>query len=189
MSRLIFSIILALIPWMSFAATSTKINALPSKPAPVVADEMMIEDSVNSWKSRKVNLGSLPVGTATQTAIDLKANAIGTLNYTSNASPSSSDILGNKYFANYGATGTITITLPAVSYEICRGIITESAQMIQMAPPSGESFDLSGTLLTADQLFGGPATVGAKAVVCRQRNAAGAWIWSVDVVRGTWAGI
>lgn len=123
------------------------------------------------------------------TSISGKANAVGTLNYTASAAPSASDILNNKYITNYGATGTIAITLPAVSYEICRGLITESAQVIQGTPPTGEAFDLSGTALSADQSFAGPATTGAKAVVCRQRNAAGVWIWSIDVVRGTWGGI
>ncbi len=117
----------------------------------------------------------------------------GTLTYTANASPSAADILANKFITNAGATGTIAITLPAVSYEICLGIITSgassTAQIIQVTPPTGEAFDLSDATLTANQSFAGPATVGAKAVVCRQRNAAGSWIWSADVVRGTWAGI
>lgn len=189
MYRLIFSILLIISPCVALAATSTKIHDLPSKVAPISADEIMIEDSANSWKSRKVSTGSLPINTATQTAIDLKSNAVGTLNYTASAAPSASDILNNKYITNYGATGTIAITLPAVSYEICRGLITESAQVIQGTPPTGEAFDLSGTALSADQSFAGPATTGAKAVVCRQRNAAGVWIWSIDVVRGTWGGI
>lgn len=113
----------------------------------------------------------------------------GTLTYTANASPSAADLLANKYITNAGASGTITITLPAVSYEISRAVLVESAQIIQIAPPSEESFDLSGTTLTASQSFAGPATVGSKIVITRQRNAAGTWIWSADVVRGTWAGI
>ena len=111
------------------------------------------------------------------------------VDYTSNVSPSADVLLNNKFITNYGASGTITITLPAVSYEISRAVLVESAQIIQIAPPSGEAFDLSGTTLTASQSFAGPATVGSKVVITRQRNAAGLWIWSADVVRGTWAGI
>lgn len=123
-------------------------------------------------------------------ALNLKGytNSPGTLTYTASASPSAADILANKFISNYGATGTITITIPAVSYEISRTIIVESAQIIQLSPPSGEAFDLSGTTLTVGQLFAGPATVGSKVVITRQRNA-GSWIWSADVVRGIWAGI
>lgn len=113
----------------------------------------------------------------------------GTLTYTDNASPSASDLLANKYICNYGSTGTIAVTLPGVSYEISRAVVVESAQVIQVTPPAGEAFDLSGTTLTAGQSFAGSATVGSKVVITRQRNAAGSWIWSADVVRGTWAGI
>ena len=113
----------------------------------------------------------------------------GTLTYTANASPSAADLLSNKYITNHGATGTIAVTLPAVPYEISLAVVVESAQIIQLAPPPGEAFDLSGTNLTADHSFAGPATVGSKVVITRQRNAAGSWIWSADAVRGTWAGI
>lgn len=124
-------------------------------------------------------------------ALNLKGyiNYPGTLTYTANASPSAANIFANKFITNYGATGTITVTMPAVCYEISRAIVVESAQIIQVTPPSGEAFDLSGTTLTTDQSFAGPATVGSKIVITRQRNAAGTWIWSVDAVRGTWAGI
>ena len=97
----------------------------------------------------------------------------GTLTYTANASPSAADVLANRFITNFGAPGTITVSLPAIPYEISLVVIVESAQIIQLAPPSGETFDLSGTTLTADQLFSGPATVGSKVVITRQRNAAG----------------
>lgn len=137
---------------------------------------------------------NLPAGTEGQSLSydatnTLVAVGVKTLTYTASASPSAADLLANKYITNYGATGTIAITLPALSYEICRGVIVEDNQIIQVTPPTGEAFDLSGTTLTVNQSFAGPATVGAKAVVCRQRNAVGSWIWSADVVRGTWAGI
>lgn len=76
MYKSIFSSILLLLPCISFAATvtPTKIHDLPSKASPVAADELMIEDSANSWKSRRINLGSAPISTATQTALDLKAD-------------------------------------------------------------------------------------------------------------------
>lgn len=113
----------------------------------------------------------------------------GTLTYTANAAPSAADLLANKFITNAGATGTIAVILPAISYEISRAVIVEDDQIIQVTPPTGEAFDLSGTTLTANQSFAGPATVGSKIVITRQRNAAGTWIWSADVVRGTWAGI
>lgn len=112
-----------------------------------------------------------------------------TLNLIADTSISAAQILANKFITNAGATVTIAITLPAVSYEISRAVVVESAQIIHISPPSGEAFDLSGTTLTADQSFAGPSTAGSKVVITRQRNAAGSWIWSADVVRGTWAGI
>ena len=67
-----------------------------------------------------------------------------------------------------------------------RTIIVTETQIIEVRPPSGESFDLSGTLLDANDVIDSPATVGAKAVFTRMKNAAGTWFWSVDLVRGAW---
>jgi hypothetical protein len=54
----------------------TKISALPSKATPVNADTLPIVDSVGTT-NKKITIGTLPVSTATQTAIDAKvADAI-----------------------------------------------------------------------------------------------------------------
>jgi len=110
-----------------------------------------------------------------------------TLDITTDTSITSAQLLTNKYISNQGASGEVDITLPAVSYSITRTVLITEAQIAEINPPSGEQFDLSGTLLTADYCIDSPATVGAKAVFTRMQNASGTWHWSVDVVRGTWA--
>jgi len=88
--------------------------------------------------------------------------------------------------SNYGASGEIDLTLPSPAYNITRTIIVESANVVEVCPPSGELFDLAGTLLDADDCIDSPASVGAKVVFTRTRTGASTWRWSVDVVRGTW---
>lgn len=52
---------------------STKISALPSKATPVEADTLPIVDSVDGL-NKKITAGTLPVSTATTTALGLKAD-------------------------------------------------------------------------------------------------------------------
>lgn len=128
---------------------------------------------------------------------DAEKAAIGTISGKENIQPSTlaltedtaiseAQILANKYISNYGAAVEIDITLPAVSYNISRTIIVEAAQIIEVAPPSGELFDLSGTLLDADDVVDSPAIVGSKMVATRMRTGASTWRWSLDVSRGNW---
>jgi len=109
------------------------------------------------------------------------------LNLTTDTVISATQILENQFITNQGASGEIDITLPAISYSATRTVIVEETQIIEVNPPSGEVFDLSGTNLDADDCIDSPNTVGAKAVFTRMQNASGTWIWSVDTVRGTWA--
>jgi len=95
-------------------------------------------------------------------------------------------LLANKYISNYGASGEVDITLPAVSYNISRTVIVEAVQIIELNPPSGELFDLAGILLDANDVVDSPIGVGAAVVVTRIRTGASTWRWSLDVVRGTW---
>jgi len=118
--------------------------------------------------------------------VDYDAATPSTLPLTTDTSITEAQLLTNKYITNQGASGEVDITLPAVSYHITRTVIVEETQIIEMNPPSGETFDLSGTVLTADYCIDSPATVGAKAVFTRMQNDSGTWIWSVDTVRGTW---
>lgn len=112
-----------------------------------------------------------------------------TLAIAANTTLTEAQLLSHRYFSNSGATGTITVTLPAISYEIVRTIIVEENQIVQIAPESGEMLDLPAGPLSVDQVAAGPATVGSKLVITRQRNATGVWMWSLDGARGTWAGI
>ena len=52
--------------------------------------------------------------------------------------------------SNYGASGEVDIILPAISYNQTRTILIESAQVLEISPPSGEVLELSGIDLTAD---------------------------------------
>jgi hypothetical protein len=95
-------------------------------------------------------------------------------------------IQANKYITNQGDDGEADITLPAVSYVIGVTFLVSEAQIIEVNPPSGETFDLNGTTLDADDCVDSPAVVGSKLVATRMQNAAGTWIWSLDTVRGSW---
>ena len=53
-------------------AADVKQSALATKTAPVTGDKALIIDSADGNKSKNVTLGSLPVATAAQTALDLK---------------------------------------------------------------------------------------------------------------------
>ena len=108
------------------------------------------------------------------------------LELTSDTVITAEQLLANRYITNQGAAGEVDITLPAVDYSITRTIIVEEAQIIEVGPPAGEIFDLDGTLLDADDCVDSPATVGAKMVATRMQDAAGAWHWSLDTIRGLW---
>ena len=109
-----------------------------------------------------------------------------TLNLTTDTSITADQLLANRYISNQGASGEVDLTLPAVSFSISRTVLITEAQIAEINPPSGESFDLDGTALDADDCIDSPATVGAKAVFTRMQDATGAWFWSVDIVRGSW---
>lgn len=186
--RLLLTILLALLLGVSAAMAAVTIKLRGDTAAnwttnnPVLAlREPGVETDTN-----KIKVGD---GSTAWNSLKYVVDRPSTLVINTNTSITEAQLIANKYFSNSGATGTIAITLPAVSFEICRVIIVEDDQIIQINPPSGEAFDLSGTALTADQSFAGTATVGGKIVITRQRNAAGTWIWSADVVRGTWAGL
>ena len=53
-------------------AADIKQSALPTKTTPVTGDKALIIDSADGNKSKNVTLGSLPISTATQTALNLK---------------------------------------------------------------------------------------------------------------------
>ena len=53
-------------------AADVKQSALATKTTPVTGDKALIIDSADGNKSKNVTLGSLPLSTATQTALDLK---------------------------------------------------------------------------------------------------------------------
>jgi len=109
-----------------------------------------------------------------------------TIVLTEDTSITAAQVLANKFISNQGASGEIDILLPALSYSISRTVLVEEDQIIEVNPPAGEAFDLSGTMLTADYCIDSPAIVGSKAVFTRMQDASGAWHWSVDIVRGTW---
>lgn len=117
---------------------------------------------------------------------DYDAATPSTLNLASDTDITASQLLSNKFISNQGASGEVDITLPAVSYSITRTVLVEETQIVEINPPSGEAFDLSGTMLDANDCIDSPTVVGAKAVFTRMQDASGVWHWSVDQVRGTW---
>ncbi len=54
-------------------AVSGEINAMTSKGAPTTSDLLVIEDTAASNAKKKVTAGALPISTATQSALDVKA--------------------------------------------------------------------------------------------------------------------
>jgi len=118
--------------------------------------------------------------------VDYDAATPSTLNLTTDTSITEAQLLANKFISNQGASGEVDITLPAVSYSITRTVLITETQIAEINPPSGEAIDLSGTMLDANDCVDSSAIVGSKAVVTRMQDAAGTWVWSIDVVRGTW---
>lgn len=152
--------------------TNNPVLALREPGVETDTSKIKIGDGVTAWNS-----------------LGYSADRPSTLAMDTNTSVTEAQLMAHQYFSNSGATGTITVTLPAISYEIVRTIIVEEDQVIQIAPVSGEMLDLPTGPLSVDQVAAGPATVGSKLVITRQRNAAGVWMWSLDGARGTWAGI
>ena len=108
------------------------------------------------------------------------------LELTTDTSITATQLLDNEFITNQGASGEIDITLPAVSYSIARNIVVEETQVIEVNPPSGEAFMFNGTLLDANDVIDSPAIVGCAAVVVRQKNASGTWLYNLISVLGTW---
>ena len=116
---------------------------------------------------------------------NLTARSPDSLAVTATSTITETQILINEFISNYGAISTIALTLPAVSYRVTQTFLIESNQIIELVPPSGESFDLSGATLTVNQTVDSPAVELAKLVTTRMRLSTG-WIWSLDIVRGLW---
>ena len=85
-----------------------------------------------------------------------------------------------------GADAETDILLVAISYPMKIVFKVEEANIMEICPPSGEAFDLNGTDLAADDCVDSPAVVFSKMAATRMQNAAGAWIWSLDTIRGAW---
>jgi len=123
--------------------------------------------------------------------IDYDASTPSTLATTTDTSISAVQLLANKYITNQGASTEVDNVLPAISYHLTRAIIIEEEQIMEVCPPSGETFELliSGTwtMLYADDCVDSPAIVGSRALVHRMQNASGTWFYSWDTVRGTWS--
>jgi len=130
---------------------------------------------------------TIPSAKATKAALDLKDNnKPATLICTTDTSVSEDQLLANKYITNYGSTAEVDITLPAVSYNISRTILIDAAYIVELNPPSGEAFDLSGSTLDANDCVDSPNVIGASAVATRRQTGSATWRWYIDVVRGTW---
>ena len=99
---------------------------------------------------------------------------------------SEANMLANKYVSNQGETVELDVILVAVSYPIQVVFSVEEVLIIEVCPPSGELFDLDGTLLDANDCVDSPAVVGSKMSATRLQVAAGTWIWSLDTIRGAW---
>jgi hypothetical protein len=128
----------------------------------------------------------ISVGTSAASDWILLGSADQHLDLTADTVLTEAQIQANKYITNQGDDGEADITLPAVSYVIGVTFLVSEAQIIEVNPPSGETFDLNGTTLDADDCVDSPAVVGSKLVATRMQNAAGTWIWSLDTVRGSW---
>jgi hypothetical protein len=92
----------------------------------------------------------------------------------------------NTIITNQGAAGEIDLILPAISAGTKITFVVEEAQVIEVGPPTGETFDLDGTTLDANDCIDSPAVVGSKMVCTRHQIADGTWRWSCDTVRGPW---
>ena len=119
-------------------------------------------------------------------SLKIDMRAFKKLNLTTDTSITAVQIITNKYICNQGDTGEADLTLPAVSYAMAVIFLIEEVQNIELNPPSGETFDLDGNTLDADDCVDSDSTVGSKILALRMQNAAGTWIWSLDTIRGVW---
>ena len=173
-----------------------------AKATPVAADRLVGVDSSND-STKTFSMEAMAGYFLTDKAFNMKGDETNllwndgvtyrdhidtpsTLTLTTDTSISAAQLLANKYISNYGASSEVDLVLPAVSYNLSRTIIVEAEQVIEICPPSGEIFKLSGTALDADDCIDSPATVEAKAVFTRTRTGASTYQWVVDVVSGTW---
>jgi hypothetical protein len=127
--------------------------------------------------------GVLSVGTV---GVDYEASTPATKIVATTGAVSASDFLAAKYISNYGASGTVAITLPAVSYNVSRAIIAEAGQIIQVTPPSGEAFSTPIGTQTADEVISSTNAVGSTIIATRYKTGASTWAFRLDPVNGTW---
>jgi hypothetical protein len=130
------------------------------------------------------------LSTATAGA-DYEASTPSTKILTTSAAVSAADFLAAKYMSNYGAAGTVAFTLPAVSYNISRAIISEepnggSGRAVSVCPPSGEAFSTPIGTQTADECISATAAVGSTIIATRYKTGASTWAYRLDPVVGTW---
>jgi hypothetical protein len=144
----------------------------------------VIQTNFSTWQTSQA---SLPDVSATNGSFWNGANQ--TLNISANRVLGAADIANVKYLSNQGATGTVTITFPVLTTSTTLIAVVEVGQIINLIPPLGEAFDLSGTVLSTNQTVNSSTGIGDKASITRMQNASGVWLWSVDVVRGTWAAV
>jgi hypothetical protein len=156
-------------------------------------DYLHIADTDDDGLPNKVDVGdglikvtSNVLGVATAGA-DYEASTPATKIMTGDTTISASDLLAAKYLSNYGASGTVIMTLPAVSYNISRAVVSEAAQIIQVKPPSGEALSTPIGTQTADEVVAAPASVGNVLVATRYKTGASTWAWRVDPVNGVWS--
>lgn len=150
-------------------------------------------DTVNTGFAAYVTIESINTEAELKTVanISLALNRdIVTLAFTNDATQTeftSANMLLYGSFSNKGDDGETDIILDNPSYQIKETALVEYAAVIEICPPSGESFDLNGTTLTADFCIESPAIIGSKAVFTRMySDTLTAWFWSVDTVRGAW---
>lgn len=67
----IIAISILLLPTLSYSATQ---SSYPTKGTPSASDKALITDSADGNKTKQATIGSLPISTATQAALDVKAS-------------------------------------------------------------------------------------------------------------------
>ena len=170
--------------WNTFNGKSSfdgDYDSLTSKPTLGTAATRDVEDTVTNGYDIPNSAAVVSYGDA-----NWKAKTPSTLTLTASTTLTEAQLLSNEFITNYGATGTVELTFPALSYRITQTLMIEAGQIITLTPPPGESLDLSGTTLSADQSVNSPTVQMSKVVITRIHTTSG-WMWSIDVVRGTWA--
>lgn len=145
--------------------------------------------STGDWSEKLIQLdvdGKLP-STLYNAVVQGNIAVPQRMEITSDDSLTTSEIYNYHVFTNQGATQEVDITLPAVSYDLCRAIKLEEDYVIEVGPPSGEQFYLEGDgWLTADYVIDSPATYPAMLMFCRGKNEAGNWRYFMFPTLGTW---